>query len=85
MEKLEGKSLEQIESYTIHLSKINGSGEFRCPRCGIAISPDDKTEDVYTILETVLKGGCLEKIIVQCNKCRSQIHIAGFDLLNKAK
>jgi len=77
--------LKQIESHTIDLTKINGSGEFSCPRCGILISPDDETEDVYTILETVTKGDCLEKIILRCNKCGTHMHLTGFDVLNKAK
>jgi len=41
--------MEQIRFYAIDLTKIQGSGEFRCPKCGIKISPDDETEDVYTI------------------------------------
>ena len=75
--------MEQIEFYTIDLTKINGSGEFKCPRCGTEISPHDETEDVYTILETVTKGDDLEKIILRCNRCGSQIHLTGFHVLNK--
>lgn len=75
--------LEQIEFHTVDLTKIKGRGEFRCPRCGIEISPDDKTENVYAILETIMKGGCLERLILQCNKCGCQIHVVGFELLDK--
>jgi hypothetical protein len=67
------------------LTRIEGSGEFKCPRCGIRISPDDMTEDAYTILEPMMKGDCLDKIILQCNKCGSQVHLTGFNLLNKMK
>ena len=79
------KELQAIELYTIDLRRINGEGEFKCPKCGVLISPDDETEDVYTILEPVMKRDSVEKIILQCNKCRSQVHLVGFDLLNKAK
>jgi predicted RNA-binding Zn-ribbon protein involved in translation (DUF1610 family) len=69
--------------YSVDLTNVDGGGEFRCPKCGIEISPNDKTEDVYTILETVMKKGCLEKVILQCNSCGSQIHLIGFNLLSK--
>jgi len=75
--------LQEIKLYTVDLIKLKGRGEFRCPKCGIAISQDDKTEDVYTILETVMKKDYLEKIVLQCNSCGSQIHLVGFHLLNK--
>jgi len=71
--------------------KGNGEGDeimprkvyrVKCPKCGIKISPDDKTENAYTILKSVMKGDRLEKIILQCNRCKSQIHLTGFHLLN---
>jgi phage terminase large subunit GpA-like protein len=77
--------LQRIKYYTIDLTKIDGKGEFRCPRCGTEMSPDDETEDVYTILETATKEDWLEKIIPQCNKCRSRIHLTGFDFLDETR
>jgi phage terminase large subunit GpA-like protein len=77
--------LQRTKCYTIDLTKIDGKGEFRCPRCGTQMSPDDETENVYTILETTTKKDCLEKIILQCNKCGSQIHLVGFDSLDEAR
>lgn len=71
--------------YTVDLTKIRGRGEFSCPKCGIKISPDDKTENTYIILEPVVRGECLEKIILQCNSCNSQIHLTGFHVLNKLR
>ena len=47
--------MQRIKCYTIDLTKIDGKGEFRCPRCGVEMSPDDETEDVYTILDTATK------------------------------
>jgi ribosomal protein S27AE len=75
--------LQRIKCYTIDLTKIKGSGEFRCPRCGAEMSPDDETEEVYTILEAITKGDSLERIILQCNKCGSQVHLIGFDFLKE--
>jgi len=75
--------LQRIKFYTIDLTRIMGRGEIRCPKCETEISPDDKTEIVYTILEPVMRGENLEKVILQCNKCGSQIHLTGFHALNK--
>jgi enolase len=64
---------------------MEGKGEFKCPKCGIEISPDDTTETAYTILEPVIKEGCLEKIILQCNSCGTCIHLTGFHILNEVR
>ena len=77
--------MQTIQFYTVDLTKIDGRGKIRCPKCRIEISPDDRTENVYTILEPVMKGECLEKIVLQCNSCGSYIHLTGFDLLNKLR
>lgn len=63
--------MQTIKVYTIDLTKIRGTGEFECPECRVKISPDDETNYVYTILETLKKGDSLEKIILQCNKCQT--------------
>jgi len=77
--------LQRIKFYTVDLTKIEGRGEFKCPKCGVRISPDDDTETLYAVLEPVVKGDCLEEIVLQCNSCKSQIHLTGFHLLNKLK
>jgi len=69
----------------IDISKNKGRGEFRCPKCRIEISPDDETENAFTILEPVMKKDSLEKIIIQCNRCRSQIYLTGFHGLDKIR
>ena len=61
---------------------MKGKGEFTCPKCGITISPDDRTENVYTIVEPVVENESLKKLIIKCNSCGSQIHLIGFDLLD---
>ena len=75
--------MQKIKVYTVDLSKIEGKGVFKCPKCKIKMSPDDQTEDTYAILKTVMKDDVLEKIILQCNKCGSLIHLVGFNLLNE--
>jgi len=64
--------------YKIDLRKIDGNGDFSCPKCGALISPDDESEEVYTIIDTRMKGETLEELIITCNKCGSKIHIVGF-------
>jgi len=63
--------------YKVDLTRIEGDGVFPCPKCGVSISPDDETENVYTIMETKFKGESLEKLVIQC-KCGSEIHLVGF-------
>ena len=46
--------MEQILAYEVDLTKIQGNGELKCPKCGIKRSPDDETEEVYRILEPII-------------------------------
>jgi MinD superfamily P-loop ATPase len=79
----EGKKMrtKQLRVSELDLTKIEGNGDFPCPNCGIMISPEDETMDVYTILEEKLKGDVLEELVIQCGKCSSQIRLTGFALL----
>jgi len=67
--------------YEVDLTKIKGEGDFPCPNCGVIISPEDETEDVYRILETKIKDEVLEELVIQCNKCGSKIRLVGFLVL----
>jgi len=64
--------------FTIDLSKIEGKGDFPCPNCGVSISPEDTTDNVYTIVETKVHDTSLEELVIQCNKCGSKIRLTGF-------
>jgi DNA-directed RNA polymerase subunit RPC12/RpoP len=77
------RKMDKNKSFVIDLSKIEGSGEFQCPECGATISPDDRSDDAYTILKPVVKEDRLEKLIIQCNVCGSKIGLVGFHLLGK--
>jgi predicted nucleic-acid-binding Zn-ribbon protein len=81
----ERPQLQIINVFTVDLAKIGGKGDFKCPRCGVRISPDDQTEDTYMILETIMKGESLEQIALQCNKCKSLIQLTGFQVLDRIR
>jgi len=70
--------MKQPRVYEVDLTQIQGKGDFPCPNCGVIISPEDETEDVYRILETKVKGQALEELVIQCNKCGSRIRAVGF-------
>jgi ribosomal protein S27AE len=75
--------MKQIQIYVIDLTKIGGSGDFSCPNCGNEISPDDPTEEAYSILEANVSDQGLEELNIRCNKCASELHLFGFSLLQK--
>ncbi|MGA2682558.1 MAG: hypothetical protein ABSF44_12250 [Candidatus Bathyarchaeia archaeon] len=75
--------MKQIQVYVLDLNKIDGRGDFLCPRCGNEISPDDPTETAYSILEAIVSNHGLDEIIIRCNKCESELHLTGFSLLQK--
>ena len=70
--------MKQVLVYTIDLAKLEGEGDFLCPKCGTLISPDDETEDVYSILETKVLNDVLENLLIQCNNCSNKILLTGF-------
>jgi uncharacterized C2H2 Zn-finger protein len=75
------RRMKQMQVYTVDLTKIDGSGDFPCPRCGAVISPDDCTEEAYSILEPKVDSHGLEELVIRCNRCASQLHLTGFSLL----
>lgn len=84
MVKLNGRKIEMKQSqtpqmFTIDLSKIEGKGDFPCPNCGVIISPEDETDNVYTVVDTkVSDSSSVEELTLQCNKCGSKIRLVGF-------
>jgi predicted nucleic acid-binding Zn ribbon protein len=62
--------MKQIYAYTLDLTKVVGGEEFSCPRCGAAISPDDCTEELYSILEAKVNGYGLVEAVIRCNRCK---------------
>ena len=66
--------------YQVNLAELQGEGDFLCPGCGVVISPEDETEDVYIILDTKVSGEDLEELVIQCNRCKSKIRLVGFNI-----
>jgi hypothetical protein len=66
----------------LDLTKIDGNGDFPCPTCGVIISPEDESEDVYVILDEKVVDDVLEEMVVQCNKCSCRIRLTGFSALD---
>jgi predicted RNA-binding Zn-ribbon protein involved in translation (DUF1610 family) len=73
-----GKQSKQDTITELDLTKIDGNGDFPCPSCGVTISPEDESEEVYTIIEEKLNGEILEELIIQCNTCSCRIRLTGF-------
>jgi len=74
--------MERNKLYTIDLTKTIGNGNVKCPKCGVEISPDDMSEDVYTVLQSIVNKDCLERVVLQCNRCGSKINLIGFNNTN---
>ena len=66
--------------YVTDLTNTEGNGDFNCPTCGVLISPDDSTEEKYTLLEPKIDGNELEEMIIHCNNCGSKIRLTGFSV-----
>ena len=75
--------MQQTHAYKVDLTKIEGNGDFECPRCRNIISPDETAEESYTIIEPKVNKHGLEELIICCNTCNSYIHLTGFSLLGK--
>ncbi len=73
--------MKQKHVHVLDLAKMDGDGEFPCPECGTTISPDDCSEESYSILEIKINLEGLEEVIIKCNRCASQLHLTGFSLL----
>ena len=77
----EDRRMKQV--HTVDLTKIDGNGDFPCPQCGIVISPDDPTEEKYSVLESKVNQNGLDEVVILCNSCGSHIHLTGFSLLEE--
>lgn len=71
--------------FEVDIGKIRGEGDFLCPLCGILISPDDESDETFTVLETKGDGEIIEEVVIQCKKCQSKIKLIGLDELEEAE
>ena len=73
-----------LSPHKIDLRAIEGDGDFLCPKCSIMISPDDESETVYTVLDTIVgENDCLDGVIIRCNRCHCTISLEGFSALEE--
>ena len=72
--KLECKDHE----YTVDLLTVEDNGSFCCPKCGMTISPQDETQENYTIVNTKVVNDELVELVVACGKCGITIILTGF-------
>ena len=70
----------QILVYNVDLVKLEGKGDFLCPCCGTLISPDDETEEIYSVLEARVRNDFLENLLIRCNNCSNKILLTGFSV-----
>jgi len=75
--------MKQTQIHVLDLTIIDGNGAFECPECRNAISPDDCSEEAYSIIEPKVSDFGLEELEIRCNKCGSQLHLTGFSILQK--
>jgi transcription elongation factor Elf1 len=72
------KRTEKTTVYKVDQSTTKKNGAFGCPECGTNISPDDCTEETYTILDVKVIDHMLNEIVICCKKCLSKIYLSGF-------
>jgi hypothetical protein len=73
--------VKQVLVHKISLIELEGKGDFLCPCCGTKISPNDETEEVYSILEPKVRNNTLESLLIRCNNCSNKILLTGFSAL----
>ena len=76
--------MRQIMVHKIDLIKLEGKGDFQCPCCETKISPNDETENVYSIVEPKVRNNILQSLLIQCKKCSNKILLTGFSALETA-
>ena len=64
--------------HSIDLTKIDGDGAFPCPNCGVVISPEDESEQVYKIIDTKVRNDELFELTIMCNSCKTEMRLTGF-------
>ncbi len=73
--------MKPLLKHNLDLIKLEGKGDFACPCCGTLISPDDETDEVYSVLEANVRDNVLESLMIRCNNCRNKIVLTVFSLL----
>jgi hypothetical protein len=82
---LKSKAINQNNLYKIDLDTTDQDGDFLCPCCVVKISPDDDSEQVYSIVDINVRFGSLDEVVICCKKCMSLIHLTGFSKIEDLK
>jgi hypothetical protein len=69
---------QQTHAYKLDISQTSRNGTLLCPNCKTKISPDDHSEETYTICEVTTSGNYLDELVLYCKHCCSFIHLTGF-------
>jgi predicted RNA-binding Zn-ribbon protein involved in translation (DUF1610 family) len=80
--EMKKRKTKLLLEYKVDLAKIEGSGDFPCPKCGVNMSPEDQTDTTYSIKEIKTRRDILEELVIQCHRCKSLIRLTGFKLLD---
>jgi len=72
------KPEKKVSTYIVDLFAIEGEGSFSCPKCGMTISPEDETDENYTIIDNKVANDELAELVIACGKCGSIIKLTGF-------
>jgi hypothetical protein len=80
---LKKRMAQHIKAYKLDVSQTHRDGSFKCPNCGVKITPDDTSEATYAIYDTSLKDNNLDEVVIYCKRCLSFIHLRGFREIEK--
>ena len=76
--------MKKLKPQTLDLGSLETDGSFCCPSCGALISPDDESEETYTIVDTKVVGDELTELVISCMNCGSVTRVVGFQQILKA-
>jgi predicted RNA-binding Zn-ribbon protein involved in translation (DUF1610 family) len=80
---MQQKITQQTAAYKLDLSEPSRDGTFLCPKCGVVISPEDHSEAIYSIYDTIVTDNNLDELVIHCKRCLSFIHLTGFSGIQK--
>lgn len=76
--------MKQAQILLVDLRKIEGEGDFACPKCGVMLSPNDLSEENYTVIDVKSDDDdIMEEMTIQCLKCGAEIKLVGFSDLKE--
>ena len=73
------------KTFRVDITKMVGGADIQCPRCNNLISPDDQSEEAYSIVDTIMgeEDDELIRVVIRCNRCESIISLEGFEALSE--